>query len=211
MLKTTLTLSFLLLLVTAPLAIGTGLSGVTNEVYLAIGAPGSTNEPVRFDAELIFLPFCDTGRVDLNLSSPAYGIKIRMWGGDGQDVPKTALGKTFGSKWDSTWDSFQDSLVEGKGEGPGYHNRRRAGVSAWGPFTNNPGLGGGKLLPAPKDLFQMDKPGVYTLEIQMQMARVNKGTNQLTRQLVRFSPIKLKVQKPPDPKSRKDPKSAGGG
>jgi hypothetical protein len=197
MTKTTLMLGFLLLLVAVPAAIGTGLSAATNGVYLAVGAPGSTNEPVRFDAELIFLPFCDTGQVELNLSSPPYGIKIRMWGADGQDVPKTALGKTFGSKWDSTWDSFQDSLVEGKGEGPGYHDRRRTGVSAWGPFTNNPGLGGGKLLPAPKDLFRMDKPGVYTLEIQMQMARVNMGTNQLTRRLVRFSPVRITVVKPP--------------
>ncbi len=197
--KTTLTFSFLLLFVAVPVAIGTGLSAVTNGVYLAVGRPGSTNEPVPFDERLIFLPFCDTGQVELNLTSPPYGIKIRMWGGDGQDVPKTALGQSFGSKWDS----FQDSLVEGKGLHLGYYNLRRAGVFAWGPFTNNPGLGGGKLLPAPKDLFQMDKPGVYTLEMQMQMLRVNKGTNGLTRQLIRFSPVRIKVEKPPDVKPAK--------
>jgi hypothetical protein len=192
MLKTTFTLGFLLLFVAVPAAVGTGLSAITNGVYLAVGAPGSTNEPVRFDEELLFLPFCDTGQVELNLSSPPYGIKIRMWGGDGQDVPKTALGKSFGSKWDS----FEDSLIERKGLRLGYYNLRRASIFAWGPFTNNPGLGGGKVLPTPKDLFQMEKPGVYTLEIQMQMLRVNKGTNQLTRQLIRFAPVRVRVEKP---------------
>lgn len=56
----------------------------------------------------------------------------------------------------------------------------------------------GPLLPAAKDLFQIDKPGIYTLEIQMQMFQIHKNTNQWTRELIRFSPIKIKIEKPPN-------------
>ena len=116
-----------------------------------------------------------------------------MWAGHGQDVPKTALGKTFGSEWDS----FSANSDEARwAHHLGYGNHRRAPVFAWGSFTNNQTLGGGIPLPAPKDLFQMRQAGVYTLEIEMQMLRVNTVSNHLTRHVVRFSPIKILVEKP---------------
>jgi len=44
----------------------------------------------------------------------------------------------------------------------------------------------------------MDKPGIYTLEIQMQMFRYVSSYDPVERSkgLFRFSPVKIQVEKP---------------
>ena len=203
----------LLLLAFAPLlpcAFATGLSLQTNGIYLAIsGWPPDadgivTNEPIRFDKLLVFMPFCDTSKVELIYPlDPAYGVKIEMIAPGGKEAPRTTLGKRFGSKFDRLH-SITDT--------------RPYPIDAGGSYRDNEGLGGarffnnypvGTVQPAltPRDLFEMKAPGVYTLEIQMQMFRFDpKSTNAWNEELIRFSPVRIKVEKPPDAKLGQAPK-----
>ncbi len=175
-------------------------SVTTNGVYLVIGGHNrdfegvTTNRPLRFDDPLMFMPFCDTGKIELSYSlDPAYGIKVKMVDASGKDVPKTSLGKRFGSKYDRLHNLKDTRLYP---------------FTAWGSFKDNSGLGGARFFYdypasgadkwlAPKDLFKMEKPGSYTMEVQMQMFYFNPhSTNAYRRDLFQFSPVKIKVEKP---------------
>ena len=159
---------------------GAGFSETNNGIYLVVGgAESTTNEPIKFNEKLIFMPFCDTGSVYLTYPDYDYSIKIKMFSPDGSEVQKTAKGKLFGSKFDQLHGYF-DSHLHGTGASGPFH----------GMFSD--------LLPRPDELFVMDKAGVYTLEIQMQMFRGGGSldTNAWSRNLIRFSPIKIKVERP---------------
>ena len=171
-------------LLTSLQALATGLSETNQGIYVAIGGARSTNEPIRFDERLAYMPFCNTGGVDLAVATPAYGTRIKMIGPDGKEVAKTALGRSFGSKFDQ-WHTFNDIRPL-----PG-------GIYASGSYE---GLLG-PLLPAPNELFVMEHPGVYNLEVQLQMFRVgaHPDTNAATRNPIQFSPVKIKVEKPAPP------------
>jgi hypothetical protein len=156
----------------------------TNGVYLAFGggAGGSvSNNPIRFDQELVFQGYCDTGQVDFYYPREPYTVKVSMIGPAGRPVAKTLLGKKLGSKFDEL--CADDPPRQG------------SGVLAWGPYRDNPGLGGGRILPRPRDMFRMDKPGIYTLEIEVQLLRKVRRPNQFL-ELVRFAPVRIKVEKP---------------
>ncbi len=169
----------------APMLFAASLSSPTNEVYLAVGRwqGAGTNEPVPFDAKLAFLAFCDTGKVELAYpADPAYSTRVKMFDSKGEEVPKARLGKKFGSMWDKL-----------------HYRATKMGVMlAWGAYKDNPELGGGKPLPAPADLFMMEKSGIYTLEIQMQMYKYSASTDPATWQanLICFSQVRIKVEKP---------------
>jgi hypothetical protein len=52
----------------------------------------------------------------------------------------------------------------------------------------------GRFLPCPDDLFELKKPGLYSLKLQFQVyKRIYKGGQSFTYQLERFEPILLKV------------------
>ena len=170
---------------------GTGLSETNNGLFLAVGGEHSgTNEPIRFHERIAWRPFCNinTGKTDIELQYPnaRYGIKMKMTDPDGKVVSKTGLGDIWGSG--SKWNQLHS-----------YKDSRLSGVTA-GPYRPDVGAGGGQWLPAPKDLFEMEKPGIYTLEIQMQMFRHTGSTdpNEEYRNLIRFSPVKIRVEKPPE-------------
>jgi hypothetical protein len=157
---------------------GAGFSETNNGIYLVIGGSASTNEPIKFDEKLAYMPFCNTGSVFL--SYPGYDyIKIKMFSPSGSEVPKTLKGQIFGCKFDQLHD---------------YKDTHLGGIGASGPYL---GMLSG-LLPRPNELFIMEKPGIYTLEIQMQMFRHTGSldTNEWARNLIRFSPIIIKVEKP---------------
>jgi hypothetical protein len=149
---------------------GVGFSETNNGIYLAIGGSASTNEPIRFDEKIAYKPFFDTGSIGLSQAGPAYSTKIKMIAPDGTEVAKTPLGQTYGSKFDQLH-SYKDAHL--------------GGIGASGPFQ---GMFSG-LLARPNELFIMEKPGVYTLEIQMQMFRYTPSvdTNDWTRNLIKFS------------------------
>ncbi len=162
---------------------GVGFSQTNNGIYLVIGGSASTNEPIKFDERLAYQPFCNTGSIRLSQTEPIYGTKIKMIGPDGKEVPKTSLGQSYGSKFDQLH-SYKDAHL--------------GGIGASGPYQ---GMLSG-LLARPSELFIVEKPGIYTLEVQMQMFRYSPtlDPDEDYRNLIRFSPIKIKVEKPPETK-----------
>jgi hypothetical protein len=176
---------FLICLTSLSKALGANLSATNNEIFIAIsGGMSATNGAVLFNKRLVWLPFCATNTsgalIDFNYPSFKYGMKIKMTEPNGKEVSKTSFGKTCGSKWNQLY-SYKDS--------------RLSGISAAGPYQPE---FGGQFLPAPNELFEMDKPGIYTLEIQMQMFRHTGSTDpdEQHRNLIQFSPVKIKVEKP---------------
>jgi hypothetical protein len=165
-----------------------GISNTTNGVYLVIAAVRNatliTNEPVRFDDDLVWMTFCETGKVMLSYPDSKYGIRMKMTDSEGNEVPKTALGKRCGSKFDSLR-LITDSKV--------------ANTVAQGSYRVNPN-GETMFLRKPNEFFQMDKPGVYTLEIQIQMQMFRYVPSydpvEASKGLFRFSPVKIKIEKP---------------
>ena len=133
-----------------PSAFATAFSNPTNGIYLAItenvsglGIP-STNEPFHFNDNLNWATYCNTGKISIWYPvDHAYGVKIKMFAPDGKEVPKTALGDSFGSKWDRLHD---------------YKSTRLQPIYAWGSFKENQGESSGGILPAPKELFEMKDP-----------------------------------------------------
>ena len=169
---------------------GTGFSESTNGIYIAVESWGKesmrpiTNEPFASGDQLFFMGFCNTGRVELQYPpDPAYCIKIRMVSQDGTEIPKTRMGKMFGSEFDElhTLDPAHANTLLAEGSHEQNRDVRRA-----------------KPLPSPQQLFEIKKSGIYTMEIQMQMFLVHKNINPWTRELIRFSPIKIKIVKPPE-------------
>lgn len=170
-----------------------GISDLTNGVYLVIsGWP--TNDPVRYDTSLVFMPFCNTGKVNLTYQlDPAYSVKIEMLNSNGVEVPKTKIGKRFGSKF---------AQPENCNQGRPYN------FTAGGPYSSNMGMGGARPFSnypsfeawlRPEDLFKIEKPGLYSMQIQMQMFYRNpSSTNAWQQDRFEFSPITVSVIKPAD-------------
>jgi hypothetical protein len=132
-----------------------GISATTNGVYLVIDGAGHiptgspTNELIRFDQRLVWMTFCDTGKVILSYPDARYGIRIKMKNADGKEISKTKFGKQwFGSNFDDLH-KITDSIV--------------GNTTAWGSYKDNLGLGGALFLPKPVELFQIQEPGVYTM------------------------------------------------
>jgi hypothetical protein len=129
------------------------------------------------------MAFCNTGEVELvRPLDIAYGVKIKLTDASGADVPKTALGAKFGLKFDKLR-SVSDSRV--------YPN------IATGPYKDNPFCSGGKFLPRPNELFNIEKPGVYNLEIQMQMFRQSGSLDakERSKSLFVFPVVRMRIEK----------------
>jgi hypothetical protein len=167
------------------------LSTTNDGIYVGIAGGLTGQYPIPFDTRLVWRPFSDSGALELNYPKPEFGVKVKMWGPDGRETPKTPLGRKFGSKFDSvqTYADVISGWSMGCIEAQGRYDRRD------GPLLSGP------MLPAPKDWFEMEQPGTYTLELQMQMFRIIKSTNQWTRKLIRLAPMKIKVEKPPERKA----------
>ncbi|HTV43491.1 MAG TPA: hypothetical protein VMF08_23210 [Candidatus Sulfotelmatobacter sp.] len=109
-------------------ALAAGISETTNGIYVVVAAVRDgtliTNEPVRFDDELVWMPFCDTGKVMLSYPDARYGISMRMTDSAGKEVAKTTFCKQWiGSKFESLR-LITDSKV--------------ANTVAQGSYKNNP-------------------------------------------------------------------------
>ena len=81
-------------------AVATGFSLKTNDVYLAFGAirHGSDlikNEPIRFDDQLVWGAFCDTGKIELSCPDFRYSLKMKLTDASGVEVPKSKRGEVF--------------------------------------------------------------------------------------------------------------------
>jgi hypothetical protein len=174
-----------------PNALATGFSETNGGFYIALSG-SSTNEPIACGDPLSWRPFSIRSKdsAEFNYPDRSYGIKLTMLDAAGKEVPKTKLGAEFGIKFEQLR-SFQDIVPTPR---TGYSSVQIASILVQGAYDDTDAVSG-PLLPAVNDLFQITKPGIYTLEIQMQMFLIHKDTNQWTRELIRFTPVSIKVQK----------------
>lgn len=186
---------FLIFAICGLRAFGTELSETNNGFFLAIGgARNGTNDTIQYNEDLAFLVFYTLRKtnsldfMDLQYPDVAEGVKLELIGPDGRKVPRTGVGKIVGSKWDTL------------------HDRRDSkfwfDIYAGNDYDPRVGAGGGRFLYPADRFFKMKKPGIYTLTVQMQMFRYTPSTDpeEQFKNLIRFSPIKIKVEKPPDGK-----------
>jgi hypothetical protein len=192
----TVLLAFTAFLVQVNSALATGFSGTNNGVYIAISGL-STNERVMYGEPLAWRPFCSSadGQSEFNYPGRDYFINMTMLDALGKKVPKTEMGMAFGVKFDQLH-SYQDIVGSTRA---GYSNPHIGSILAQGPYDVSAPVSG-PLLPAPKELFQIEAPGNYALQIQMQMFLIHKNADQWTRDLIRFSPVTIMVEKPPGAK-----------
>lgn len=171
-----------------------GISAATDGVYIVVSAI-PTNGVVWSNSALGFRPFCDIGEADIEFAlDPAYSTRINLTDSNGNEVSKTESGSRFGTK-------FDDYKRYSQGRPYPFDISSES-------FTNNLGMGGarpfsdypvGPLVSlTPADLFNIKKPGTYTLKIQMQAFLIHRDSNTWNPQFIRFSPIKLKVVKTAD-------------
>jgi hypothetical protein len=117
----------------------------------------------------------------LDLSS---AFKLKLHAPDGKEVPKTALGQTIGVNFDA---------VRTFGKLPPGTKLTYLDIMSGMPFhvPEQP-------FPVLKDCFAMDRPGIYTLELQMQLFRIidKPPYGPEPEELLRFPPMILKVNRP---------------
>src|ERR1035441_5734874 len=106
---------FLICLTSLSNAFGTGLSETNNGFFIAISG-SETNDPIRFDDKIFWLPFCTTNTggalIELQYPNARYGMKMKMTDPNGKEVSKTDLGDIWGSgsKWNQLH-SYKDSKL----------------------------------------------------------------------------------------------------
>jgi len=167
------------------------LSQATNGVYLAIGGD-SGHARIEWDERLLFKVFpvtelAESERVALTYPNHVYGMQVRMRDSDGKEVKKTQLGEQAGSKADLLKKADFQQVVKEVGIWNMYAYGR--------PFRDESDMGGAQFLPKPSELFAMDVPGAYTMEIKVQMYRLNRSN--WTRTVFEFPSVTVKVERPP--------------
>jgi len=173
---------------------GAVLSATNGGIFLAIGAmqplSGAVldeNAPLLFDRSFVWEPFSNVGDVELLYPKAEFGIRVKMLDPNGRETPRTSAGKECGSKFDAvrTLEDVVSGTTMGRIDARHKYVERGRGFS-------------GGTLPAPEELFLMEKPGIYSLYIEMQMFR-NIKTNQSywDTQLIKFPSVEIKVEKPP--------------
>jgi len=211
--KKKLLLIIALWVTTLHLSFAMEISAKTNGFYLATcgyaRSGDETNKIIRFDDQLLWAVFNDayTPEEQFRLEFPgnaAYSVKIELTDSNGKEVTKTAVGHRFGAKWDKASYVFFESP---ENVAPPYFNFMKPAppndthfipVFVLGPLKDNPEwVAGGHILPRPNELFQISRPGRYTLMIQMQMLCPDAAsTNRWHAKLLQFSPMYLKIEKP---------------
>jgi hypothetical protein len=126
-------------------------------------------------------PFSDVKKQNIVYSGSPYLMKITGVGADGKELPKTSLGKLFGRDFDKVR-GFEDT------------DRKVSGG-----FVVNGGYGGeftDAIFFSPNELFEIDKPGTYTITLEIQVFEVVYEANKVSHRLIHFSPVKIEVEKP---------------
>jgi hypothetical protein len=175
------------------------LSRVTNEVFVGVcgvrqvdfsSTAWQTNSaPIQYDDHLAIMFFCRTGAPFLLLPDRDVNfIRFGMRGPGGQAVTKTSLGR----RWGSNVDHFPAKPGLGRDD-------RMATFEPTPRRDGETGLSGGPSLPSPRDLFQMDKAGVYqlTVEVHLMKQAMLTSTNWVWQHLA-IPPLTVSVERPPE-------------
>jgi hypothetical protein len=142
------------------------------------------NDPILFTDHLLCAPFSNIGAVRVDFPNRTFGLRIRMLGPSGEEIPKTSLGKQVGI-------NFDNILTHPEGR-----SKKMYTIEASGKYDPRCDSLPGPILPSPKDWFQMEQPGIYLLLLEVQVFRPPRGSDETRDQLIRFPQIKLKVEMP---------------
>jgi hypothetical protein len=127
------------------------------------------------DELLVFVPWTTNGSAWFVVPvEPEYAYQVELLDTNGVAVPKTELGKKVGTKFLD----FEASKNEVK--------IKRLRADKKGKAVAMP------ILFRPSDLFQIDKPGIYTLRIRFQILtfpRTGPNRRDYTNDLIRFPPL----------------------
>lgn len=190
-------LSFLLCATAIKSSAALFLSEPTNHVYVAICGrnssgveePGSTTNgaPIHFDDQMLIGAFCETGQVNLLIPvNKAFFINFSMRDASGKEIEKTGEGRFWGSD------------VKNFPAEPGRNNRTR--MARWvapGPHTSTNAIYSlNYILPAPSELFKMQKKGIYDLRLDVRLMKQHMVTNGWVWDPLSIPPFTVKVEKP---------------
>lgn len=110
---------------------------------------------------------------------PEYAYQVELLDANGVHMPKTELGKKVGIHFLA----LNPSKVETK-------------LQRLTAYEKKDNLFGSNLLFRPNDLFVIDKPGTYTLEIRFQFIEHLGTRGDYTNHLIRFPSLKYPIIKP---------------
>ena len=121
---------------------------------------------------------------------PEYAFRISAFSEDGLPVEPTRKGMKYGSKFD-TLKEYSDAAINKAGRRPPYWDI----ASPPSQFSDS-----GENIPPPEELFNLSKPGKYTMTIEAACFACRyfpppPGDNATNYYLVKFPPVKLTVIK----------------
>ena len=165
------------------------LSSTNDGICVAVGAWRAGmgffgGDIIQYDDKLLCEFISTLGDFRLDCPNAAFAWRIRMFGPDGTEIAKTEAGQQIGVK-------FNDILSHPDGRSKG-----EQGYPTVPYYDRRDEMFGGPLLPAPQDWFQMERPGIYILELEMQVLRRPRNTNETLMQIVRIPQVRIKVEKP---------------
>lgn len=158
----------------------------TNGLKLALHVTGTSRKPLVKDG--IYYQFfapSNMARCSILIPSPAYLCKVELRDRTGKEVGKTWAGGRYGKE-------FEKATLSNIS----YHKIR--GFPMYSDVT--PQVASGEFnFPSCNQLFHVKEPGPYTLTIRFQVVRkFPTQDNHAKRELVRFPPIHVKIEKEPD-------------
>jgi hypothetical protein len=158
-------------------------SSTNKDTYVSIIGTKS-NGLAGFDDGLQWRVSCEKQHSLLHYPDLSSGFKMNLRGPNGKEVARTALGQTIGVNFDAV--KNRETLPPGT---------RLSELSFLAGF---PGFGPTLPLPLLKDCFVMDKPGIYTLELQIQLFKIpyDNAMEPGLEELLRFPPMTIKVNCP---------------
>jgi len=159
-------------------------SATNGGIYFSIKGT-KTKDSAAFDDNLVWHPyFIGVQDVRIRTLDLSAGVKLKLWGLDGREVSKTVFGETAGSNF--------DAMQTGGKLPPG------TTIAPLDFRSGEPDFVPGQPLPVLGDCFAMDKPGNYTLELQIQFLKVVGKTLLVPEhdELLRFPPMTIKVHRP---------------
>ena len=171
-------------------AFGSILSTTNNGIYIAVYGIGQrvgieSHDPFQYDDTLIWQPFSNVGARRIPIGNPKYSFRLTMLSPNGEETSRTQLGTQYGSRFDQM--AIDPSDRSGRGMGS-----MEVGIIYY------PGIDdfSGQTFPSPKDLFEMDQVGMYTMELEFQVFGPHKDAKQPGLEILRFPPMRIKLEKP---------------
>lgn len=129
-----------------------------------------------------------TNSYDILILRPEFGYKVSAVSSSGRLIETTRKGAKCGKKFD---------LIRGWDRNVLDMSRTRDHPNSESPYwlVAHPEFPIGRELACPEELFKFDKPGKYTMSIELQFLSYPRSSRSTNAYLVRLPPVKLEVVK----------------